>query len=80
MNARVTLIGVSPLLLPFLCPTQDVKLPMFFLRNDGGVGSEEINLTWDPNSERATPAALMPNLGPPHLRSWLREEPIHCLG
>lgn len=42
MNARVAVIGVSLLLLPLLCPAQDMKLPMFFLRYDGGVGSEEI--------------------------------------
>ena len=42
MNARVAVIGVSLLLLPLLCLAQDMKLPVFFLRYDGGVGSEEI--------------------------------------
>jgi len=42
MNARVAVIGLSLFLLPLLCPAQDMKLPVFFLRYDGGVGSEEI--------------------------------------
>lgn len=36
------------LLLPFLCPAQEIKLPVFFLRYDGGLGSEEI----EPSSQR----------------------------
>jgi len=42
MNARVAVIGFVVILLPLLCPAQDMKLPVFFLRYDGGVGSEEI--------------------------------------
>jgi len=42
MNARVTVIVVFAILLPLLCPAQDIKLPVFFLRYDGGLGSEEI--------------------------------------
>jgi hypothetical protein len=42
MNARVAVIGFSLLLLPLLAPAQDLKLPVFFLRYDGGVGSEQI--------------------------------------
>ena len=42
MNARVALIGFSLFLLPLLAPAQDLKLPVFFLRYDGGVGSEQI--------------------------------------
>ncbi|OHD72139.1 MAG: hypothetical protein A2V99_01300 [Spirochaetes bacterium RBG_16_67_19] len=42
MNARVALIGFSLFLLPLLVPAQDMKLPVFFLRYDGGVGSEQI--------------------------------------
>jgi hypothetical protein len=42
MNARVAVIGFIALLLPLLAPAQDMKLPVFFLRYDGGVGSEEI--------------------------------------
>jgi len=34
--------SVVLLLLPFLCPAQEIKLPVFFLRYDGGLGSEEI--------------------------------------
>ncbi len=42
MNARVAVIGFIALLLPLLAPAQDMKFPVFFLRYDGGVGSEEI--------------------------------------
>ena len=42
MKARVAVICISLLLLPLLAPAQDMKLPVFFLRYDGGVGSEEI--------------------------------------
>ena len=38
MKARVAVIGVFAILLSFLCPAQDMKLPVFFLRYDGGVG------------------------------------------
>ena len=37
MNARVALISVVALLLPLLTSAQDMKLPVFFLRYDGGV-------------------------------------------
>jgi hypothetical protein len=42
VNARIALIGL--LLVPLALPTpaQDMKLPVFFLRYDGGVGSERI--------------------------------------
>ncbi len=30
------------ILLPLICPAQEMKLPVFFLRYDGGLGSEEI--------------------------------------
>lgn len=39
---RTRLIGVLALLLPVLCPAQEPKLPVFFLRYDGGLGMEEI--------------------------------------
>ena len=39
MKARVAIISVSVILLPLLCPAQDMKLPVFFLRYDGGAGS-----------------------------------------
>ena len=42
MNARVVVIGFSLSLLPLLASAQDMKLPVFFLRYDGGVGSEQI--------------------------------------
>jgi hypothetical protein len=42
MNARTALIGLSLLLAPLAAVAQDMKLPVFFLRYDGGVGSEEI--------------------------------------
>ena len=42
MKARVAVISVVAILLPFLCPAQDMKLPVFFLRYDGGVGSEGV--------------------------------------
>jgi hypothetical protein len=42
MKASFTLIGASLLLLPFLASAQEMKLPLFFLRYDGGVGMEEI--------------------------------------
>jgi hypothetical protein len=41
MNARIGLIVVL-LFVPLLCPAQDIKLPVFFLRYEGGVGLEEI--------------------------------------
>ncbi len=42
MNARLAVIGFSLFLLPLLASAQDLKLPVFFLRYDGGVGSEQI--------------------------------------
>jgi hypothetical protein len=42
MNACAVVIGVVMSLLPLACPAQDMKLPVFFLRYDGGVGSERI--------------------------------------
>ncbi len=43
MTPRVAVIvGVFIILFPCLAPAQDMKLPVFFLRYDGGVGSEEI--------------------------------------
>jgi len=42
MNARFAVIGFSLFLLPFQASAQDLKLPVFFLRYDGGVGSEQI--------------------------------------
>jgi hypothetical protein len=42
MNARVAVIGLCLLLASLFCPAQDLKLPVFFLRYDGGVGIEEI--------------------------------------
>jgi len=41
MKWRIALIVVL-ILLPLLCPAQEIKLPVFFLRYDGGLGSEEI--------------------------------------
>ena len=41
MNIRTALI-VLLVLIPLLCPAQEIKLPVFFLRYDGGLGSEEI--------------------------------------
>ena len=42
MNACAAVIGVVLFLLALVCPAQDLKLPVFFLRYDGGVGSERI--------------------------------------
>jgi hypothetical protein len=42
MNARVALFGVLVCLSPLPAAAQEVQLPVFFLRYDGGVGSEEI--------------------------------------
>ncbi len=42
MNACSSAIGVVLFLLPFACPAQEMKLPVFFLRYDGGLGSERI--------------------------------------
>ena len=42
MNACAAVIGVVLFLLALVCPAQDMKLPVFFLRYDGGVGSERI--------------------------------------
>jgi hypothetical protein len=42
MNARLAAIAVIALAVPLLCPAQEPKLPVFFLRYDGGVGSEQI--------------------------------------
>ena len=42
MNACAAVIGVVLFLLALVCPAQDLKLPVFFLRYDGGVGSEQI--------------------------------------
>lgn len=41
MNKILSLIPVF-VLLSVLCSAQEIKLPVFFLRYDGGVGSEEI--------------------------------------
>ena len=41
MKYRIVLI-VGLILLPLICPAQEIKLPVFFLRYDGGLGSEEI--------------------------------------
>lgn len=41
MRPRVVIITVL-LLLPLFCSAQEIKLPVFFLRYDGGLGSEEI--------------------------------------
>ncbi len=42
MNARVAVIGVLLSLFPLLAAAQEIQLPVFFLRYEGGVGSEEI--------------------------------------
>src|SRR4030042_5338775 len=42
MTARGALVGFSLFLLPLLAPAQDLKRPVFFLRYEGGVGSEQI--------------------------------------
>ncbi len=42
MKKHITIIAAFLLLLPLLCPAQDIKLLVFFLRYDGGLGSEEI--------------------------------------
>lgn len=42
MKKNITIIAAFLLLLPLFCPAQDIKLPVFFLRYDGGLGSEEI--------------------------------------
>ena len=41
MKYRIVLIVVM-ILLPLLCPAQEIKLPVFFLYYDCGLGSEEI--------------------------------------
>ena len=41
MKYRIVLIAVL-ILLPLICPAQEIKLPVFFLYYDGGLGSEEI--------------------------------------
>jgi hypothetical protein len=42
MKACAAVIGVVLFLLALACPAQDMKLPVFFMRYDGGVGSERI--------------------------------------
>jgi hypothetical protein len=42
MNACAAAIGVVLFLLPPACRAQEMKLPVFFLRYDGGVGAERI--------------------------------------
>jgi hypothetical protein len=42
MNARAALIGLSLLLAPPAANAQELRLPVFFLRYDGGVGSERL--------------------------------------
>jgi len=42
MKNHIPVVAAFLLLLPFLCPAQEIKLPVFFLRYDGGLGSEEI--------------------------------------
>ncbi len=42
MNARAAVIGIVLFLLPPACRAQDLKLPVFFLRYEGGVGAERI--------------------------------------
>jgi hypothetical protein len=42
MNVRTALIGLSLLLAALPASAQEMKLPVFFLRYDGGVGTEEI--------------------------------------
>lgn len=41
MSARIGPIALL-LLVPLFCPAQEMKLPVFFLRYEGGVGFEEI--------------------------------------
>ncbi|KKK86502.1 hypothetical protein LCGC14_2762580, partial [marine sediment metagenome] len=41
MKYHIVLIVVM-ILLPLLCPAQEIKLPVFFLYYDAGLGSEEI--------------------------------------
>lgn len=41
MKYRIVLIAVL-ILLPLICPAQGIKLPVFFLYYDCGLGSEEI--------------------------------------
>ena len=42
MKKRLLIIPVLLLLLSFLCAAEGPELPVFFLRYDGGLGSEEI--------------------------------------
>jgi len=42
VKIRIVLLVVLSVLFPLLAFTQEIKLPVFFLRYDGGVGSEEI--------------------------------------
>ncbi len=42
MKKCIPAVAALLFLLPFLCPAQEIKLPVFFLRYDGGLGSEEI--------------------------------------
>ncbi len=42
MKKHIPVVAALLLLLPFICPVQEIKLPLFFLRYDGGLGSEEI--------------------------------------
>jgi hypothetical protein len=56
MNARNAAIGFSLFLLSFQASAQDPKLPVFFLRYDGGVGSERIEPE-DIEEERLEPSS-----------------------
>ena len=42
MKKHIPVVAALMLLLPLICPAQEIKLPVFFLRYDGGLGSEEI--------------------------------------
>ncbi len=42
MKKHITVIAVFLLILPLLGPAQGSNFPVFFLRYDGGLGSEEI--------------------------------------
>ena len=42
MKKCIPAVAALLLLFPIFCPAQEIKLPVFFLRYDGGLGSEEI--------------------------------------
>jgi hypothetical protein len=52
-----TLLGVLLLSLPVPCPAQQIELPVFFVRYDGGLGSEAIDPEEEDEVEEMEPSS-----------------------